>query len=52
VLEEPVEQRVDLVLVQLPVELLGWVADPGKPGRQSRGMAALGSLQLDRRRAH
>jgi len=52
VFEEPVEQRVGLVLVQLPVELLGWVADPGKPGRQSRGRAALGSLQLERRRAH
>ena len=46
------EQRVDLVLVQLLVELLGWVADPGKPGRQSRVRAALGSHQLERRRAH
>ena len=46
------EQRVDLVLVQLPVELLGWVADPGKPGRQSRRRAALGSLQLEGKRAH
>ena len=45
------EQRVDLVLVQLPAELLGWVADPGKPGRQSRGKAALGSMQLEGKRA-
>jgi len=52
VFEEPVEQRVGLVLVQLPVELLEWVADPGKPGRQSRRRAALGSHQLERRRAH
>jgi len=52
VFEELVEQRVDLVLVQLAVELLGWVEDPGKPGRQSRGRAALGSLKLERRRAH